>query len=109
MVLYRVGHWAHTRDNPLVRGFGWAVYWLMALPVTWASGVWIQPRMPIGPGFVIHNFANVIIDAERIGANFTINQGVSVGPDWTLRGKPRLLVRFSDPARPSIEVCAFFH
>jgi serine O-acetyltransferase len=90
VVVYRIGHWAHTRRNPLARLWWWAVYWVLALPVGWASGVWINPRTPIGPGFVIHNFANITIDAERIGESFTINQGVSLGPDWTLRGRPRL-------------------
>lgn len=90
VVVYRIGHWAHTRRNPLARLWWWAVYWVLALPVGWASGVWINPRTPIGPGFVIHNFANITIDAERIGESFTINQGVSLGTDWTLRGRPRL-------------------
>lgn len=86
---YRLGHWAHTR-GPLLRGPAWLLYKVVQLPVTWASGVWINPRTPIGPGFVIHNFAEVIIDAERIGASFTVNQGTGVGADWTLRGRPRL-------------------
>lgn len=90
VIVYRIGHWAHTRRNPLARFAWWAVYWLLALPVGWASGVRINPRTPIGPGFVIHNFANITLDAERIGQSFTINQGVSLGPDWTLCGRPRL-------------------
>lgn len=90
VAVYRVGHWAHTRRNPLAKLFWWTVYYLLALPANWVSGVWINPRTPIGPGFVIHNFSNVIIDAESIGASFTINQGVSVGQDWTLGRRPRV-------------------
>lgn len=90
VVVYRIGNWAHTRRSPLARMLWWALYYTLALPVAWMSGVSINPRTPIGPGFVIHNFANVVIDAESIGDNLTINQGVSVGPDWTLRGRPRL-------------------
>jgi len=90
VLAYRIGHWAYTRGNPLIRWACKALYHVLSLPVTWASGVWINPRMAVGPGFVIHNFANAIIDAEHIGASFTINQGVSVGPDFTLGRRPRL-------------------
>ena len=44
----------------------------------------------IGPGFIIHNFSSVLIDAESIGADFTVNQAVSVGPDWSGGARPRI-------------------
>jgi serine O-acetyltransferase len=54
------------------------------------TGVGINPRTPIGPGFIIHNFSAVNIDAERVGDNFTVNQGVSIGYDWRRSGRPTI-------------------
>lgn len=88
VVVYRLGHWAYQRTSLPGRFLSILLYKLIALPITWASGVNINPRIPIGPGFVIHNFSTIFIDAVRIGSNFTINQGVSVGPDWTHSARP---------------------
>jgi serine O-acetyltransferase len=90
VMVYRLGNWAYSNRVLPARVFGQMLYHPLALLVTWISGIWINPRVSIGPGFVIHNFANIVIDAERIGSNFTINQGVSVGRDWTLGRRPRL-------------------
>jgi serine O-acetyltransferase len=90
VVVYRFGHWALTRKSALTRALFGAIYRLWALPVTWLSNVYINPRTPIGSGFVIHNFSTVFIDAVSIGENFTINQGVTVGPDYKHDGVPTL-------------------
>lgn len=90
VVVYRIGHWAFTRQNPYLGIIARVLYWPLGIMVCWVSGIRINPRTAIGPGFVIHNFANIVIDAGRIGANFTVNQGVGVGMDWTLAGRPRL-------------------
>lgn len=90
VVAYRFGHWAFTRRQAWVRVPACLLHAVLAWPVRWASGIDIAPRTPIGPGFVIHNFANITIDAESIGAGFTVNQGVSVGADWTRGRRPRI-------------------
>lgn len=90
VVVYRLGHFAHTRRWALARWFWLVVYEFFALPVTWISRIHINPKVAIGRGFVIHNFSLVFIDARRIGSNFTINQGVTVGADYRLNGLPSL-------------------
>lgn len=86
---YRFGAWALRVPAPwrwLLRG----LHYLMDALVGSLSGVRINPRTPIGPGFIIHNFSAVLIDAERVGENFTVNQGVSIGPDWRGSGRPAI-------------------
>lgn len=90
VAVYRLGHYAHTRRWLLVRWLWLTIYQFVALPVTWISRIHINPRVKIGRGFVIHNFSLVFIDARRIGENFTINQGVTVGPDYRMLGLPSL-------------------
>jgi serine O-acetyltransferase len=90
VVAYRVGHWAHGRRASLGRWAALALYELLAWPIRWVGRIDIKPRTPIGKGFVIHNFSTIFIDAERVGENFTINQGVTVGPDWKRDGLPSL-------------------
>ena len=90
VVVYRFGHWAFTRKSSLARALFGALYRSWALPVTWLSRVYINPRTPIGSGFVIHNFSAVFVDAVSIGENFTINQGVTIGPDYKHNGVPTL-------------------
>lgn len=88
VIVYRLGHWAATRRSRLWRRVAMFLYRLLEVPAAWMSGVSINPAVPIGPGFVIHNFSLVCIDAERIGENLTVNQGVSVGPDWRCSKRP---------------------
>lgn len=90
VLVYRIGHWAATRESSVARALAWGLYACLVAPVRWVSKVTIDPRTPIGPGFVIHNFSGVHVQAERIGENFTINQGVFVGADWQRKGKPVL-------------------
>jgi serine O-acetyltransferase len=87
---YRFGHWAHTRRWAVTRFFFLLAYRLGTWPARWIGRVYIDPKVPIGPGFVIHNFSGVFIQAERIGANFTINQGVTVGYDHRRQALPTL-------------------
>jgi serine O-acetyltransferase len=55
-----------------------------------ATGVDIAPATEIGSGLGIHNFSGVFVDAEEIGECLTLNQGTTIGPDSSRRGKPRL-------------------
>jgi|SRR6266850_1379933 len=89
VLAYRFESWA--RRSPLwLRAAlavpGWAAGALSAT----LSGVRVNPTTRIGPGFIIHNFSSVLIDAESIGADFTVNQAVSVGPDWSGGARPRI-------------------
>jgi serine O-acetyltransferase len=87
VVVYRLGAWCMSRPlGFLLR----PVYWVLKQLSVWLTGVDVDPRTPIGRGFVIHNFSTIIIQAAAVGENFTVNQGVSVGPDWRANGLPRI-------------------
>lgn len=87
VVVYRLGAWCvQRRGGLLVKPF----YWFLNQLCIALTGVCIDPRTPIGKGFVIHNFSAILIDAISIGENFTVNQGVTVGPDWRNNGRPRI-------------------
>lgn len=87
--VYRFAAWVHTQPWPLRM-----VLSLLAFPARVLSqsltGIRIPAAQKIGPGFIIHNFSSIHIDAATVGENFTVNQGVSVGPDWTQQGRPVL-------------------
>jgi serine O-acetyltransferase len=87
--VYRFAAWVHTRPWPLRLPLT-----LLAVPAQVLSqsltGIRLPAALPIGPGFIIHNFSSIHIDAAAVGENFTVNQGVSVGPDWTRQGRPVL-------------------
>jgi serine O-acetyltransferase len=87
---YRLGYWCHARPAGWRRTLAVAAYRVLRLPLVWVSRIDISPHTPIGQGLVIHNFSTIFIDAARIGANLTLNQDVTVGPDWTMRGRPQL-------------------
>ncbi len=55
-----------------------------------ATGVRIDPGTPIGPGFVIHCFSCIQIQAQSVGKNFTVNQDVYIGYDYTRHGLPTI-------------------
>lgn len=87
VMVYRLGRFCiESRWGWLL----WPVYGLADLVAGWIGRISIDPRTDIGPGFVIHNFSTIFIEAERIGKNFTINQGVTVGYDWRRSGRPIL-------------------
>lgn len=87
--VYRFAAWVHALPWPL----RWPLS-LLAFPARVLSqsltGIRIPAAQKIGPGFIIHNFSSIHIDAGSVGENFTVNQGVSVGPDWTQQGRPVL-------------------
>jgi len=85
---YRFGSWSMSRKNFLQRNLFLIVYYCLSPLFITVTQVHINPRLIIGRGFIIHNFSNIVIDAESVGENFTVNQGVSVGPDWLANGKP---------------------
>ena len=86
-MVYRLGGFIAALPWPLRWPLGIA-YGVLACLVRMLTGIHIRTGMPIGPGFIIHNFSAINIDAESIGENFTVNQGVSIGFDWLGRGRP---------------------
>lgn len=86
--VYRFGNWAQLRAWAPLRWLALAIYHPLNGLVRSFSGIDLDRRVPIGPGFIIHNFSGICIDAARIGDNFIVNQGVSVGRDWRNGGRP---------------------
>lgn len=89
VIFYRFGFYAFHTMIPL-RWFLVLIQKIISPVIIWSTGVYINPKVKIGEGFVIHNFSEIIIDAESIGKNLTINQGVYIGESWETNGKPRL-------------------
>jgi serine O-acetyltransferase len=90
VVFYRIGSCLLNVRIPVIKEIFHLIYWLLSKPVIRLSGVDINARQKIGKGFVIHNFSNIVVDAASIGEGLTLNQGVTIGPDWRNNGKPRL-------------------
>lgn len=90
VVFYRISSFFLSVKIPVIKQVFQLIHWLLSKPVIWLSGVDINARQKIGKGFVIHNFSNIVIDAAAIGEGLTINQGVTIGPDWRNNGKPLL-------------------
>lgn len=86
-MVYRLGGFTGALPWPLRWPLG-LVSGLLACLVRMLTGIYIRTGMPVGPGFIIHNFSAINIDAESIGENFTVNQGVSIGFDWLGQGRP---------------------
>lgn len=90
VIFYRFGNWAEQNRFRWTRRAWLAAYQAINLFVASATQVSINPKLTIGKGFIIHNFSGIVIDAEAVGENFTVNQGVTVGPDWRHEGRPSL-------------------
>ncbi|MDO8412665.1 MAG: serine acetyltransferase [Gallionellaceae bacterium] len=89
-LVYRLGHGVHTLSFAPLRGLLLLPYLILNFLVCGLTGIGIRRETKIGEGFIIHNFSAILIDAQQIGKNFTINQGVSVGPDWRNNGRPTI-------------------
>lgn len=87
VLAYRFSHWAGK--TPLLLGL---IVRPLACLLEFVSGSFTGIRIKsgtcVGPGFIIHNFSAIFVDAESIGSNFTVNQGVSVGRDG--QGRPKI-------------------
>ena len=87
VVVYRLGAWCEgNRGGFLIK----PLYWVLNQLCIGLTGICIDPRTPIGKGFVIHNFSTLFVQAVHIGENFTVNQCVTVGTDWRQNGTPRI-------------------
>ncbi len=71
-LIYRLGHWASMSRIPggatLAHGLNVAFH-----------GIELQPSVPIGPGLYLPHSVGTVITAERIGANVTIQGGITIG------------------------------
>lgn len=90
VVVYRIGAWAEQLRFPLFRLACLTIYHLFNVLTQIFTGIHINRKVKIGNGFIIHNFSSIQIDAQAIGDNFTINQGVTVDADWRRGGKPTI-------------------
>jgi serine O-acetyltransferase len=86
--IYRFGNWVQYHMWTPLRWLLLVIYHPLNSLVRSFSGIDLDRRVTIGPGFIIHNFSGISIDAVRIGDNFIVNQGVSVGLDWRRVGRP---------------------
>ncbi len=86
VILFRYGKWAQTFRSSWIRRPLLCIYFLLAIGFMVFAGINIQLDTEIGKGFIVHNYSGIFILAERIGENFTVNQGVTIG---RLRGRPR--------------------
>lgn len=87
--VYRLGH--GINNLPIaIKLIVLPLYFFINALTMFFTGVYINRKQAIGGGFVIHNFANIHIDAKQIGANLTINQGVYIGQTLFSKGKPVL-------------------
>lgn len=71
-LLYRVGRWGVTRRVPFLATF------TMQLNVA-LHGIELSATMPVGPGLYLAHSVGSVINARRIGANVTIQGGVTLG------------------------------
>lgn len=85
-VLYRYGKWAQKIRSPLIRKPLLFIYFILNCCMMVFFGINLQLDGEIGKGLIVHNYSGIFIMAEKIGENFTCNQGVTIG---RLRGRPR--------------------
>lgn len=90
VLAYRLGYWAEGVRTPVLNKLALIPSFLLNFLVASFTGIRITPQTEIGPGFIIHNFSSILIDARSIGSNFTVNQGVSVGSGYGNTGKPTI-------------------
>ncbi|MGZ8957080.1 MAG: serine O-acetyltransferase [Methylosarcina sp.] len=87
VLVYRFGRFAKDVRLPLVGHLLKALYFACFYLVQMFTGISIQAYADIGPRFVVMHFSCVFVVAEKIGSDFTVYEGVTVG---NIRGKSRL-------------------
>lgn len=85
VILYRYGKWAQKFRSAWIRRPLLCIYFLFAICFMVFVGINIHLDGEIGKGFIVHNYSGIFVLAERIGENFTVNQGVTIG---RARGRP---------------------
>lgn len=89
VLVYRFGAWGKNRRFPLLALPVKLLYFPLFYLVQVFTGISVQAYANIGRRFVILNHSCIFVVAEKIGDDFTVCQGVTVG---NVRGKKRLPV-----------------
>lgn len=87
VMVYRFGRCGRSLRVPVLRQLVAVLYYALFYLVQMFTGISIQAYADIGRRFVVRNFSCIFVLAERIGDDFTVCEGVTVG---NIRGKPRL-------------------
>lgn len=86
LLVYRYGHWAWQRRNPVARWLASKLYGLMRLLILNVTKVWIAPQALIGRDFhIIHaegslSIHNEAIIGDRCGVMHNVTIGTNMGP-----------------------------
>ncbi len=88
IITYRLGRWIYTLKLPFIKQILYLVYFPLKALIVVCFGIHIPVRAEIGKGFVIHNFSCIFIPRTRMGENFTVQQGVTLGSAYQKVGQP---------------------
>ena len=75
-----------TGKLPLLRPFGWLLYWLINGYTRAAHDIHLELTADIGPGLYIGHFGNIVVRNCRIGSHCSIHQSVHLEPAGDDRG-----------------------
>ena len=64
--------------QPLLRLFGWPLYWLISGYARKALGIDLQLSADIGPGLYIGHFGNIVVSGCTMGSHCSIAQSVHI-------------------------------
>jgi serine O-acetyltransferase len=87
VLVYRFGRFAKNVRLPVAGHLLKILYFVCFYLIQMLTGISIQAYADIGPRFVVMHFSCVFVLAEKIGSDFTVYEGVTVG---NIRGKSRL-------------------
>lgn len=80
VAVYRFGRWNDSRGQGITRWLFNRIYWLVYRIVETLTGITMDKTVEVGPGLRIHHFGGIIIHSDvKIGKNFTLRQGVTIG------------------------------
>lgn len=71
-LMHRVAHWSRMRRIPIVP-------LVLSQLNTALHGLELPPTVSIGPGLYLPHTVGSVINAERIGANVTLQGGITIG------------------------------
>jgi serine O-acetyltransferase len=89
VMVYRFGRWARQVRVPVMGLLLKALYYVSFYLVQMFTGISIQAHAEVGRRFVVRNYSCIFVLAEKIGDDFTVCEGVTVG---NIRGRPRLAI-----------------
>lgn len=71
-LMHRVAHWARINGIPVLP-------LVLSQANTALHGIELSPTVPIGPGFYLPHTVGSVVHAVRIGANATLQGGITIG------------------------------